>query len=277
MLTNNRVIFSDNGVLKDISVQMSNISTSSYVLPIVAAQDYLYIGSDLPFNHRYFEVSVVNANSCSVSVSIWDGNTWNAAVDILDQTSASNATLAQSGIISWAKDKDEVWGLEETTEDVTGLTTLKIYDMYWARIAFSADVTNTMALTYIGHKFADDNDLFLYYPDLAASAAMTTYKAGKTNWNEQHVMAAEEIILKLRKDNKVMSPSQILNWQQFNLAAVHKCAEIIFRGFGDDYKDNKDLALKEYYKALSCLDLDKDVDGKLDKDEKISSIGLYRT
>lgn len=279
MLLNNRIIFEDNVTLIDRSIPLSNISSETTTLPVVAAEDYLYIGSDLPFNHRYFEVSTANATTSAVSVSIWDGSNWVAAVDVLDQTSVSGKTLAQSGIISWATDRTKSWGKEDTTEDIPALASLKIYDMYWVRIGFSADLSGTTALQYVGHKFANDDDLINYYPDLGTSGAMTTYKAGKTNWNEQHVLAAEEIILKLRKDRKLISPSQLFDWTLFNLAAIHKCAEIIFRAFGQDYDEVRKNANADYHKAFSGIDfgVDRDIDGRLTQDgEVFTSIGLFR-
>jgi hypothetical protein len=108
---------------------------------------------------------------------------------------------------------------------------------------------------------------------------MTTFTAGKTSWSDQHILAAEEILMKLRKDRKIMSANQVFNWELFGAASVHKCAEIIFNSFGDDYKDNKTEANKEYHKSFNGIDwgFDTNADGKIDDcGEKFTSAGLFR-
>ena len=73
MLLLNRIIFEDDTTLTDYSREMSDINAGTLPVVIVPADDALYIGSDLPFNHRYFIMSAMNAVAGSVSVSIWDG------------------------------------------------------------------------------------------------------------------------------------------------------------------------------------------------------------
>src|SRR3990167_11302957 len=104
MLTSNRIIFSDNGTLTDYSATLNDFYTGTVAPTYTASQDYLYVGGDAPFNHRYFDVSVANAVASTVSVEIWDGSDWNAAVDVIDETTTSGASLAQSGRIQFAVD-----------------------------------------------------------------------------------------------------------------------------------------------------------------------------
>lgn len=279
MLLNNRIIWKNNAALVDLSVKLNDFHSGSEVIDIVAAQDALYIGSDLPFNHRYFEVSVVNALPSVVSVSLWDGSGWNPVVETIDQTQGtSGTTLSQSGIISWTPDRDEVWQYARSTEDITDLSTLKIYDYYWAKFTFSADLTSTTALSYVGHKFSEDNDLRAYYPDLLLTKTLTAFQAGKTTWNEQHIAAAEEIIKDLRKKRIVWSPNQILEWQQFTLASLHKVARNIFTSFGENYKDERDLADADYSRAMNMqvFNVDNNRNARLEPHEKIVSTGFRR-
>jgi hypothetical protein len=280
MLVNNRIIHKDNTTLRDLSINLNDLYAGNGTLDIVAAQDKVFIGSDMPFNHRYFCLATANDQASVVSVDIWDGSTWRAAVDVLDQTKDANGkTLAQTGIISWAVDKDYGWGFEETTEDISDLSTLKIYNMYWVRLSFSADLKATTALSYVGHKFANDSQLEGYYPDLNRSALKTAFKAAKTTWDDQHVLAAEEIIRDLRKKKVILSRNQILDFESFNDAAVHKCAEIIMRGLGDDYAENRASAIEDYKEALDKVyfPVDKDGDGKLDTEERTGySVGIFR-
>lgn len=278
MLLNNRVIFENNTTLTDLSVNLNDVFSGSETVDIVAADDYLYLASDLPFNHRYFMVSTANDQASTVSVDIWNGTEWVAAVDVLDQTkNASGHTLSTSGIISWVTDRNKSWSREETTENMTGsgLTTLKIYNMYWVRLAFSGNLKATTALKYVGHKFSSDYSLKGYYPDLGRSTVMTAFQAGKTNWDEQHVLAAEEIIRDLKKKNEIFSSNQILNWEQFTDAAVHKVAEIAYTAFGADYEDRRDKAFDNYTDALDkvTFDVDKNANGKREPEERKPSFG----
>ena len=279
MLFNQRIIHSDNGTLEDKSVELNNIFTATATLDIALTDDYLYIGSDLPFNHRYFEVSTANSVSSIMSVDIWNGSEWNAAVDVIDQTSTGGKTLAQSGYISWTTDRNESWGIDETTENVTGLTTLKIYNMYWVRLKVSASLSGTTAVSYVGHKFANDDDLSGYYPDLVSSTIMDAFETSKTNWNEQHFLAAEEIIQDIRRKRIAWNANQVIDWEQFNLAAIHRVAFNIMAAFGDDYKDNRLEAKKAYDEAmnLKVFNTDINADGHNQISEREPHRGICRT
>jgi hypothetical protein len=283
VLINNRLIWNDNGVLKDLSINLNNVFSGTEVIPFTAAQDKLYIGSDLPFNHRYILVDVANDAASVMSADIWDGTQWISAVDVIDQTVGSaGKSLSQSGIMSWVVDRNHTWGKRDTTELMTGsgLESVKIYEMFWVRLTFSGNWNVLTALKYVGHKFSSDNDLGGYYPDLNRSNVMSAFKAGKTNWDEQHVLAAEEIIRDLRKKNVIWNGNQIFGWEEFTDASVHKVAEIAFTAFGKDYESRKESARNNYEEALlKVVDsaIDKDADGRLSPVEKVPSYGrLFR-
>lgn len=281
-----RIIFSDNGSLVEITNEIAEYFTGSYVLPFVTAEDYLYCGSFFPFNHKWVKVDVANTNVSSLQVDHWDGKEWKACVDIIDQTKVSGVALAQDGIISWVPEKKNSWDREDTNNEgqtVTGLTSLNIYDLYWVRMKWSADLSVTTAIKYFGYKFATDAMLGAEYPDLNNSTARTAFNqgiAGKNDWEEQHVVAAEAIITDLKVTNTIVHPGQILDWDVFTKAAVHKCAQIIYNSFGDDYKDNRDQAQKLYDKEManSFKRLDWVADGKLTVTEGLQpNIGrVYR-
>lgn len=281
MLINNRLIWGDNATLKDLSVVINNLFSDGTIIGFNAAQDKLYIGSDLPFNHRYFSVLVENDVASVVTASIWDGSQWQSAVDVIDQTispDAAGKSLSQSGIISWVVDRNHVWGKRDTTELMidSGLETLKIYEMYWVRLSFSGNFNANTALKYMGHKFSSDNDLGGYYPDLTRSNVMLAFKAGKTDWEDQHVLAAEEIIRDLRKKNVIWNRNQIFGWEEFTDASVHKVAEIVFTAFGNDYETRKENARDNYENALDKVvqsAIDKNVDGRLEEVEKLPTYG----
>lgn len=282
MLSSNRVIWNDGGTLKDLSTLLNNYLSGTKVIDLVAATDFLYIGSDVPFNHRFINVAVANAAASVPTVEIWDGNSWVAAVDVIDQTAVAGATLAQNGILKWVTDKNKTWGKEVSTEDMaaSGLQTLKIYNMYWVRLSFSGNLTGTFALKYVGHKFSKDEDLGAYYPDLNRSAVMTSFSAGKTTWDDQHVAAAEEIFLDLRQKRELWAKGQIFDWEPFTMCSVHKVASIIYSAFGEAYRAQKDDADERYESALDgalSQGIDKDEDGHLDLSEQQGfTVGLRR-
>jgi hypothetical protein len=277
MLRNNRVLFYNGGSFEDLSIALSDIHAQTKVIDFTAPNDYIYIGSDFPFNHRYFDLSVVNAVAATLSIDIWDGNSWVPVVDIMDETAVAGVPLAQSGTISWQVDLDESsWNYDDTNEmDNSGLTTgPKIFKLYWIRMKYSATLTATTALRYVGHRFSEDAALESEYPELAGSAIKTAWKAGKTDWKEQTLLAGEYIVQDLRgvKD-LITSASQILDWRQFEKASIHKTAEIIFRGMGDDYLDQRKDANIEYKKALAVgkFNVDLNLNANLEEVEKTTS------
>lgn len=270
-----RIIWSDNGSLIDISAELNDFTRGSKVLPIVAADDKIYIGSELPFNHKYFDVSVVNDVASVITVEIWTGSGWETAVDLKDETaSAAGVTLSQSGMISFARDIDKNgWICEQDTKRIPALSTLRIFNLYWCRISFSVSLKVTTALNYIGQRFSDDTNLFKEYPIFDSAKLMTSFKAGKTDWKDQSFNAAEAIISDLRAKAIVVRRDQILDSSLYTAASVHKTAEIIFAGLGNGYRDSKKDAMDAYNKYLPVKfpEVDLNGDGQLDNFEKTFS------
>lgn len=282
MLFNNRVIFSGGGSLIDISRALSELGGDGETIDVIA-DDFLYIGSDLPFTHRYFKLGdVVNAESCDVVVDIWDGKEWVAAVDVQDGTSVGGITFARSGVISWTTQRNAGWSREATTEDMTGSgleSDFEIYDLYWVRIRFQAAMTTAVELDYVGHCFSDDNMMRMQYPDLMVAAVLEAFGTGKEDWSEQHCLAAEEVVRYLQRKKFLWSPNQLLNWQQFSTAATHKAAEIAYSGFpGDDQEDQRKRAEQKFYTAMNqnVVAIDKNQDGHAQVCERKPTAGWFR-
>ena len=280
MLINQRVIYKDNSVLTDVSHELNDLFNHTVSFSFVSAEDYFFIGSDLPFNHRYIQVVSANNQAATPSIAIWDGSTWNSAVDVIDATKDGQSyPLTASGILRWSTDRNKSWAQEETTENISALSTLKIYNMYWMRLGFSANLKNNASISYIGYKFGNDSTLAALYPDLARSAVMTAHTSGKTNWNEQQVLASEMVVNDLRKERILSSRSQIFEPETFEIAGVHKTAEIIYAAFGESKKEERLLARELYKEAMSGIivnNIDKDGDGHLSEDEKFGTITWAR-
>lgn len=271
-----RVIYSDNGVLTEITKQANDYKAGSYEFSYVTAQDYIYIGSDLPLNHLYFKVgTTVNLVAATTTVEVWNGRAWVAAVNVSDQTNA----LAQSGFIEFIPDRDEGWENESTNykgEQITGLTGVVIYDLYWHRISFSATLTALVDIDWVGNLFSTDNDLYAEYPVFNSSTLKGAFETSKTTWEEQHVRAAEMVIKDLKKKQIIVGPGQILVREDYRLASVSKAAQIIFTAMGDDYVDDLASAKAEYDARLdaSIHQVDRDNDAILDEKEKFVRSGF---
>ncbi len=270
---NHRVIWKNNLTLTDISIEMNNYLEGTKTIDFVAAEDKLFIGSELPFNHRWFEVSTVNDQASAVSsAELWNGYSWIPMVDIIDETSVSGVALAKSGNISWVPDRTaSAWTAQQSTEQISDLSTLKIYNLYWVRLSFSADWKNTTALQFIGHKFSNDTDLSAEYPELSQSQIKTAYAAGKTTWNDQHLAAADQIIKDLKSKGIIWSKNQILDPEKFRLPSIHLTAAIIYRGMGAAYDDQRAEAFRSYKAAMDIkyFNVDTNANASLDDIERL--------
>lgn len=278
MLFNQRVLWSDNGTIKDLSVNLSDFKANAETIDFVAAEDYLYVGSYLPYNHKWFEISSANSSTVNIQVSVWDGDEFNSVIEILDMTSFGGASMAASGIVRFTHDRDESWKREQDSFDVTGLESTEIYNLHWSRIGFSGDLTASFALNFVGQKFSDDNDLYLYYPDLNQADLKTAFAAGKTDWNDQAFAAAKLIQRDLERKASLLSADQIIDYEFFNEPSVHKVAQLIFYGLGRSYADLKDDAEAKYKEAMAqtYLRLDLNADGDLSGAERRYRQGFMR-
>jgi len=271
-----RVIYSDNGVLTDITRKVEDYKSGTHTFSYTLNQDYIYIGADLPLNCLYFKMgSTVNAVSATMSIEYWDGKDWIDMVEVIDDTIG----ISQSGHVIFTPNRNNGWDKESTNDQgdiIPALSTLKIYDLYWMRISFSATLTASTIISWIGPLFSLDNDLYAEYPIFNSSALKTAFESGKTTWEEQHVKAASILIKDLISKNVIRSGENILKYQDFTLAAVSKCAQIIFTALGDDYVDDATRARDEYKDRLSNsqYSVDLDNDGILDAPEKFAKVGF---
>lgn len=254
----NRIIFSDNTVLNDFTVNLNDYHSGTQTISMVSADDIIFIGSYFAFNHLYIKMgSTVNALASVMTVEYWDGTNWRGVAELIDETISSGATLAQSGYITFVPDKKHCWRKDDTTtidgtEEVTGLGNVKIYERYWIRIKVSADLTASVDISWLGNLFnKNDNDIDGFYPDLALSATKVAFQSGKTDWEEQRVLAAEEIIADLKRGNIIKGSGQILERDDFKLASLHKVAEIVYNAFGTAREVEKAKAVAKYNQLLN--------------------------
>lgn len=273
---NHRVIFSDNGVLVDWSTSLASYLVGQQSFTLNASEDYIYIGSRLPFNHLYFKLPTVNTNPTTISVEYWEGTEWKETFDVIDETQG----FTKSGHITFTPNKRFQWGYESTNYEgdvIDGLEDVVIYDLYWMRLKFTQN-TSAMAISWIGNIFCEDSDIYSEFPDLQKTEVLTSYKLGKTNWEEQRVRASEMLIHDLIYMQIISDKGQILNRRDFTLACVQKTVEIILMAFGDDYLERIGFIREEYKKRLAkrIARVDKNNNAIEDKWETKNETGFLR-
>jgi len=278
MLINQRVLFNDNGTEYDHSVVLCDYLDGDVTIPYVNGKDYVYIASDLPFNNKYLAVETANDQSASLTVEIWYNDEWIEAVDVIDQTAVSGVPLAQSGRISWKTNREKGWTCEQDSEDVTGVGAVGIYDRYWIRLSWSSDLKNTTALSYLGYKMCDDNELYTFYPELRDSQLQGAFEDGKTDWIDQEIAASEGIITELGARNIIYSPAQLMNIDLFKMVCVHKTAHLIFSGMGRSHESEAAKAKMRYEQAINVKNFQTDLNqsGNLESAERIVKTSFMR-
>lgn len=265
-----RILKSRSSSLTEITKDVSFVTSSGNLYDYVASTDKLFIGALLPFSHLYFRLLVPNDTASTVSVRFWDGAKFSNVVDIVDETEGLNS----SGLLRWSAPRDESWVYELDSFDVTGLESTEIYEKYWAEITFSADFNPLTSINYIGQKYSSDEDLYTYYPDLSHAHLKEQYLSGKTSWDDQAIMAADNIDMYLRGKKLIHSKDQIINPDVLKLASIHKTASIIYQAFGDGYVDNKKRAEAEFDETVrsGVPTLDNNQDGRLSRSEQGSNV-----
>jgi len=260
-----RVLFNNTEITK----QIERLDTTNYAMTCTTT-DYIYIASDFPFNHLFFKLGTTkNAIASAMTIEYWGSSKWNEVVELRDETNG----LFTDGFVEFTPNKNEGWSSEELSSTV-GLTTV-LYDKFWVRISFSVNLTAAVSLSYLGHKFSDDSDLFAEYPIFNNSDFLTAFQAAKTTWEEQHIKAAEMIALDLTKKSVIIAKEQILERRKFITASVCKVAEIIYTAFGNDYTEQKKAAREAYYQRLdlSQYSIDSNGDGILSPSEVVVKQG----
>jgi len=275
-IENQRIIWDDGGVLRDLSLTLNDYREQTIVFDYEVG-DYLYIGTFFPFNHRYFDVKESNLIQAQPTIEYWNGNTWSEAVDVLDESN----DLSNSGVIRFVTDDDKQgWLPENESRDVSGLETTRIYDKFWLRLSWDQTFTPLTELNYIGFCFSKDDQLYGRYPDLNNQQFRNNFEptlpsGTKADWNEQHFIAADEIIRDLKRKLIIKSENQILDYSLLSDASVHKVAEIIYASLGEAYENNR-KNVREYYNiALNqgLQPVDSNMNARLDVQEQVNLSG----
>jgi hypothetical protein len=232
---------------------------------------YAYIGQALPFTNIWFELGTANTtNNRTMSMDVWWNGAWTDVVDFYDGTvDTGSRSFGKSGRVSWGLEWDQGWDWEEKSEDVTGLSAFKIYELYWLRLSWSGSLAGVTTLKYVGQMFCSETELTAQYPDLRNTSLKTAFAPGKTDWKDQIFVASSSIVRDLKSRGLILKRGQIFDWTLFNEPAVHRTAEVIYRGMGAAYRDDAQAAAQAYSRSMKMENygIDRSGNGRLEHSE----------
>lgn len=230
----------------ETTLETSTISSSTVAFALTTS-DYFYVGFHKPFTTRYFQLGTVNSNSITVTVSYWNGTTWTATEDKVDQTLG----FTQSGFISWQNNSD--WSKK-------ALSPITDVELYWVRLSVSGSLSAGTALQSVLNLFSDDILLRTYYPELLSDSRYLP--PNRTNFLEQHEAAKNLVVLRLQQKHAIETESQIIDINEVAVAAVHACAYIILNPIAtnDETRERANEAYKAFDNELELSRTSFDVD-----------------
>lgn len=272
-----RVLYWDNSIASftDITKEVNDYKTGTVSLSI-DTDDYLYFGSFLPFNHKFFKLSAVNSTISKPIIETFDGIEWDTVVDSIDYTESGGASFGQTGVLQFTPNLFETnWSIVSRTTQTPNLTEFQngpeIYEKYWMRLSWSANPI-TFDLDYVGSKFCDDDDLYAEYPYFNNDSIRMAWDTSKTTWEEQQITASEYIIFELKRRNIIVERSQVLELSTLKEPAIHRTAHIIWNGLGaGNYEDEINKSAKLYTDSMNQnkFETDNDGDGRKDRSEMV--------
>lgn len=267
MISNNdqRVLVDNAGVFEDLTKEVNNFGEGFKAITLDVG-DFLYFGSFLPFNQKYFEFVKGNGTASPLKIEIYDGSVWKECLDILDYTELSGKPLGKSGVLQFNKVDTDNWSLVSKSSEVTALSgSPEIYSKYWARISIAA--ASSLSIKYIGSKFARHDELLGEYPALGSPTLLESWAEGKQDWKEQLITASEYVIADLKKRGIITERSQVIEQSVLLEPTIHKAAQIIFNGLGSrNYAEEIKDAQGFYKSAMNMEKFEQDANGSGQKE-----------
>lgn len=280
-----RVLFSDNGVFTDISLNMLNYGADTSTVAVVAAEDKIYFGRVKPFAAIYVEMGTANTNASTMSVKYYDQDAaaFTNVTNLVDETKG----FTRSGFIQFQNPASDISGT------VWDTTTVNSVERYWVEITFSASFSAGTALKGMNIVYSDDKDMNRVYDGVT-----NFFRSGTTTGILYHEQARREIVQALRKDghfkmrlgaqNNDGMPAQIDEWdlhaiEEVNLWSTYLSMSYLFENLSTQADDNwARLSAKYYLKAQEMkqayyLTLDLNDDGVVDSDERLGTQNIFGT
>ena len=143
-----KVYYDNNTVGADVTVAAKEDDTTYFSTGLVAAEDYIYIGSDIPFNLVQFGIGGGEPNIVAsvLSGQYWNG-AWTALPNFVDATQSPAGTpLAISGNISFYQTPGDFytyptgWIKNIPTSIISG--SIPTFSGYWIRLKASTSLTS---------------------------------------------------------------------------------------------------------------------------------------
>lgn len=253
MINQLQVLLRDNiSSLVDLTYKVTDIDDSGVTLSLDSSKE-LFIGTTFPFLSIYLGLGATNVNTVDsvMTPSVWNGSEFIDFPRVEDGTSDTGVTLANSGIIRFVS-KDTITPSRGNSRDVDGIQVDGWYDYYWTRLKFDATLDD-VDLKFIGVLFVEsDEELYRFYPILRDQKYRTIFagNSSKTTWLDERIIASDLICSELIKRGRVNSPFQFIDPRTIKEAAIHRTAELIFRGLGGNRKDDVEIARKSFITAL---------------------------
>lgn len=263
----NRIFFNTT----DVSQELRTYRGDAVAFELTT-NDEIYFATDRPFNHFYVKFGTVNATPVSFTVEYWDSQQFRPMFETIDHTNG----LTEDGYIEFTPDRDYAWVRESDSTDKVPLQSFKVYDKAWLKITITGTIDVGTTLQWVGQMLCDEDDLFGEFSDFARSNFKTAFESGKADWEEQRVLASQRVVEDLQANGIIEFKEQLVDRFFYKSAAVQKTAELIYRQLGDDFVDQKEDARLEYNKRINrrLNRVDKDHDGRLDREEKVHRTGF---
>lgn len=263
-----RTIIQDNTSYTDYSLDNSD-SSSTLPVALVANEDAIYIGKQIPFNNFFVWIDTANSNSSTISIQYWNNNAWLNAVDILDGTSSSGATLAQNGTIQFSPVTNQTWTRITDTSDTnntpTELRSFTVYNLYWLKITVSNDLSASSAIKKIFYRFTDRQTVATIDTDLSNYETALSI----TDLTDKIILASKEILTILKVKSLVIDEGQILRLNDFYLPTAYQVLVILLQDLGEDFRPKRELYISKVQEFLKVenLSLDTNSNGFLERQE----------
>lgn len=241
----------------DITAKTDTPSSDTVSLALTSASDKLYLGFRNPFASRYFYFSALNTNACTLTVKYWNGSSFAAVEDLVDQTEGftKNGFIAWQNLSDWQSKKAAPWAN---------------VDLFWIEITVSADLSVGTTLQAVLNIFCDDTVLSTIAPELVSD---TRYlPSGQTTFLAQYQTAADMVVNRLKADGIIDDEDQLIDVNEVSLAAGYYAGYVILFPIARDDDDRAraksfiDTGNKLLNKVR--LDIDYNNSGEVEDDEK---------
>lgn len=264
-------------VLRKAGVTISDLSydnqdeASKPTLDLLTATDCLLVGMQYPFNNFFLNIDTPNTLASILTLEYWDGSNWVPAVDVLDGTSSAGVSLAKSGHILFSLDRTKT-GWQKVTDPTQGshpseLDNLKIYDLYWLRVSFNADLDVLTKLQELGFAFTTGDKLKSIKAEV--DKFLPAFKTGKTNWIPEIMTASKMMVTEFKKAGLVLGAQQVVRLDDFWLPATYKALWLIYNSLGPAYAETATQLASQFHSSMNVnnITVDENQNGQPDPSE----------